>query len=463
VQSARVAALTAAGVSGVATFAAAMLPQAHSASRQPLLHVALETAASLIALLAGSLVVGRLRRQGRFNELVLASALAVLVLINTFLLTMPAMTGLFTSDLTTWCLLAGRSLAAALFALAAFAPLRPLRRPGLVLATWVAASSTAVLLTAALVHAVAGHLASSLATTTGPASRPSPELGGPSVLLTLQLALAVLYGVATLGFLRRSRQLGDEFLGWLASAAVLAAFSHLNYFLYPSPYLQGVHIGDIFRLCFYVVLFVGSVREIQSCWNARSEAAVLGERQRIACDLHDGLAQELAYLARNLDSLRGELPEQRDETLGRLQRAVERAQRESRRAVSILAAPCAEPVEVALAEATAAVAERFRLGLDLDLVVGTSVSAAREDALVRIAREAVTNAGRHSGAARVNLKLERDGPHLRLRISDQGKGFDPTVTSGFGLTSMRERALSVGGELQILSVPGGGSVIEATL
>ena len=189
----------------------------------------------------------------------------------------------------------------------------------------------------------------------------------------------------------------------------------------------------MFRLCAYGILFVGSVREIWSYWNARSEAAVLAERQRIARDLHDGLAQELAYLARNLDSLQGELPEQRDQALGRLQCAVERAQRESRRAVSILAGPCPQPVEVALAEATAAVAERFRLGLDLDVVFGASLSAAREDALVGIAREAVTNAGRHSGAARVSLKLEPDGPRMRLRISDRGRGFDTTVTSGFGV------------------------------
>ena len=127
-QGVRVAALAAAGVSGVATSAGALLPQAHSASRQPLLHVALETSASLIALLAGSLAAGRLWRQGRFNDLVLASALAILALINIFLLTMPAVTGLLTSNLGAWGLLAGRSLAAALFALAAFAPPRALRQ-----------------------------------------------------------------------------------------------------------------------------------------------------------------------------------------------------------------------------------------------------------------------------------------------------------------------------------------------
>jgi signal transduction histidine kinase len=424
---------------------------------------ALEAAASLIALLAVSLVVGRLLRQGRFNELVLASALALFTLINIFLLTMPALAKLFTSDLAAWALLGGCSLGAVLFAFAAFAPHRRLRRPGLVLAAWVAAGSATVLLAAALVNVFAGPLAHSLVAAAGPDSPARPEFGVPSVLLTLQLALAVLYGVATVGFLRRSRLLDDEFSGWLAIAAVLAGFSHLNYFLHPSPYLQGVHIGDVFRLCSYVILLVGSMREIWSYWHVLSEAAVLEERRRIACDLHDGLAQELAYLARNLDFLGGEPREERDETLDRLRKAIERAQLESRRAVSILVAQCAEPVEVALAEAAAAVAERFHLGLELDLVPGVRVSAAREDALVRIACEAITNVARHSGAGQVTLKLERDGSRLRLRVSDQGNGFDITVASGFGLVSMLQRARSVGGELRICSVPGVGSVVEAVL
>jgi signal transduction histidine kinase len=343
----------------------------------------------------------------------------------------------FTNDLTARALLTGRSLGAALFAFAAFAPCRRLRRPGVVLATWVAGGSVAVLLTAALVDVFP--------------------------VLTMQLILAVLYGVATVGFLRRCRRLGDEFLGWLAIAAVFAAFSHLNYFLYPSPYLQGVHIGDVFRLCAYAILLVGSMGEIWSYWRALAKAAVLEERQRIARDLHDGLAQELAYLARNLDSLDREQHEERNETLGRLRGAIERAQLESRRAVSMPVAFCVEPLEVAVAKAAAAVAERCHLGLELDLAPGIKVSAAQEDALVRIACEAVTNAARHSGASQVNLKLERNSSCLLLRISDQGTGFDTTVTSGFGLVSMRERAHSVGGELRISSVPGGGSVIEAAL
>ncbi len=280
-------------------------------------------------------------------------------------------------------------------------------------------------------------------------------------MLTLQLFMVLTYGLAAAGYLRGARRRDDEFLAWLAIAAVLAAASHLDYFLYPSMYFPWVHAGDIFRLCCYAVILLGSMREVSSYWHALSTTAAIEERRRIACDLHDGLAQELAYLARNLDALGGEAG---DDVLTRLRGAVERAQLESRRAVSTLAALGGEALEVTLADAAGEVADRFHVGLELDLVSGVRLPAARSEALVRIACEAVANAARHSGASRVLLRLEHDGPRVRLRVSDRGRGFDPAVQrGGFGLVSMHERARSVGGELRISSVPGLGSEVEAAL
>jgi len=446
---------------GVAAGVIAVLPQLQFTHRGASLHVTLETAASLIALLAGFLVFGRLRRRGGVNELLLACALAVLSLLNICLLTMPQVSSPVSKDLLVWVVLTGRSLAAALFAVAAFASHRQLRRPVLALAASVAGLCAIVLLVAAVLNGVAGDFAHRTEAAPAPASPAGPPMAHDTALLSLQLVTAVLYGAAAAGFFRRSRQLGDEFLGWLAIAGLLAAFSHLNYSLYPYPFGQLVHNGDILRLCFYATLLVGSMREIVSYWQALSEAAVLRERQRIACDLHDGVAQELAYLARHLGSGHGPPGE---EALGRLRAAVQRAQLESRRAVSALAAPSADPVEVALAQATAEVAGRYCLGLHLDLVHGVTVSAAREDALVRIACEAVANVARHSGARQACLTLESDGPRLRLRVSDRGCGFDlASAGGGFGLTSMRQRARSVGGELRLSSIPGQGSEVEATL
>jgi signal transduction histidine kinase len=274
--------------------------------------------------------------------------------------------------------------------------------------------------------------------------------------------LAALYGVAAVGLLNRARRFDDKFFGWLAIAAVLAAVSHVNYSLFPSLYSQSVlYSGDVFRFAFYVALLVGSLREISSYWQALSEAAVLEDRRRIAHDLHDGLAQELAYISRNLELLTEEV---NDDVLGRLRLAAERAQRESRRAINALAPSRKLAVEVALAEAAAEIAERFRVDLELDLVPGVRLSPTRAEAIVRIACEAITNAARHSGVTKVSLRLERDGCLVRLRVTDRGRGFDTTVPrSGFGLISMRDRACSVGGELQIWSTPGRGSEVELSV
>lgn len=444
-------------VSGAATFAVALLPQLHFAYWQPMLHVALETAASLIALLAGFLVLGRLRRVGRLDELLLACGLALLALLNLFLLTVP---GLLPHDLVVGVVLVGGSLGAVLFALAAFVPRRRLPRPGLVLAAGVAGAAPAVLVAAVLVGELTERLPLTAATL-APEAPARPDLHAQPVVLALQLFMTLLSGLAAIGFLRRSRLLGDEFFGWLAIAAIVAAASHLNYFLYPALYSQWVHTGDVFRLCFYAVLLAGSMREIWSYWHALSQAAVAEERRRIARDLHDGLAQELAYLARNLAVLDGETS---GDQVTRLRRAVERAQLESRRAVSVLAAPTGRMIETALAEAVGEIAERFHVGLDVDLAPGVQLPAHRAEALIRIACEAVTNAARHSGADRVSISLERDGPRVRLRVSDKGRGFDPAIPGGgFGLVSMGERARSVGGELQISSAPGRGSKVEAAL
>lgn len=211
--------------------------------------------------------------------------------------------------------------------------------------------------------------------------------------------------------------------------------------------------------------FLRRVRETRSRsrsrWPALSEAAVLEERRRIARDLHDGLAQELAYLRRNLTALNGTVD---TETRVRLQQAAERAQLEARLAIKTLAAPRRQSVNVGIAEAAGEVAARDHIRLELDVVPGIRLPAIRAEALVRIACEAVGNAAHHSGAEWVTLSLRRDGSRVRLRVSDSGAGFDPAgPATGFGFISMRERASSVGGDLRISSVPGHGTEVVATL
>lgn len=460
-QDARVAVVAAAIASAVITVALALVPQLHLAYPWQAENLALEMAASVIALLACFLVFGRLRHRARLNVLMLASALAVFALSNMLLVTVPIVAGWAPDDLTVWAAPAARSIGALLFVLAAFLPSRRLRRSGLMLVAAAVMVTLVLLLTVVLLHEFARQLSPQVIASLAPESAAQPELDPDLKLFALQLAAATLYGVATVGFLRRSQRLGDEFFGWLAVAGVLAAASHINYLIYPAINSPSLYAGDLFRFAFYAVLLVGSMREIWSYWHALSRAAVLEERQRIACDLHDGVAQELAYLARNLDTLSGTADE---ECLTRLRSAVARAQLESRRAITAITAPSGQPLEIALAEAVTEVAERYHMELDLELTSDIKVSASRREALVRIACEAVTNAARHSGAGRADLRLEREGSCVRLRVSDKGHGFDTAAPGGgFGLTSMRERARSVGGELRVTSAPGRGSQVEVAV
>ena len=453
----RGAVLATAVVSAATTATVVLLPQVSSDYRRSALHVALETAGSLIALLAAFLVVGRLRRRPLLNELMLASGLTVLAMSGLLFGTLPMLVAPHPPELTDWAFLTGAMLGALLFVLAAFVPRYRLPKPILVLAGGAAAMTAALVFSAVLVRAFASDMPQQLAA----GQQTPPGLYALPVRPAPQIVMAVLYGLAAVGFLSRFEQLGDEFMGWLTIAAVLAAAYRMDYFLHPALSPGLAYTGEAFRLLFYGVLLVGSMREIWSYWRELSDAAVLEERRRVARDLHDGLAQELAYLARNLDLLDEETSA---ETIGRLQRAVERAQTESRRAVHALTAPGRQAFEVALVEAASEIAERFHIELVSDTIRDVRLSEARAEALVRIACEAVTNAGRHSGASRVRLSLKRDGQHVRLRVSDTGCGFDTNVQSGgFGLISMHERASSVGADLRISSATGRGSEVEVVL
>jgi signal transduction histidine kinase len=437
------------------TAALALAPQLHLGYPRQAADLALDTAASVIGLLAYFLLFGRLRRRSRLDEILLACALAVLAISSLFLSTVPAVAGWAPDDLTAWVAPVANSFGALLLVLAAFLPGRQLRPPGPRLVAITGAATTALLLVMVFVPAFARPLLPRAVASLAPGSA-----GLHVAQFSPQLAGAVLYGVAAAGFWRCSRRSRDEFLGWLALAATLAAASQVNYLLSAaSP--QSLYGGDAFRCFFYAVLFLGSVRETWSYWRALSRTAVLEERQRIARELHDGVAQELTYLARNLESLDDGADA---DGLDRMRRAVERARLESRRIISAVAAPSSQALEVVLAEAVTEVAERYQVELDLDLRSDIRLPAPRREALVRIACEAVSNAARHSGADRVGLRLERDGSGVRLRVTDQGRGFDlADPGGGFGLRAMRERARSVGAELVIFSAPGGGSRVEVTL
>lgn len=197
----------------------------------------------------------------------------------------------------------------------------------------------------------------------------------------------------------------------------------------------------------------------------RIYAAVEHERRRIARDIHDGLAQDLAFIAARMRALEGNPAA--PARLDLLATAADRALEHSRTAIAALTRPLDEPLDAALARNANELAERHGGYADLRLEPGIVVAATTRESLVRIVREAVTNAMRHGRARRVVVALSQDRV-LRLSIGDDGCGFDVAgraayPDAGFGLLSMEERAAALGGSLAIRSAPGSGTAVEVVL
>ena len=109
-------------------------------------------------------------------------------------------------------------------------------------------------------------------------------------------------------------------------------------------------------------------------------------------------------------------------------------------------------------------ATRVGVELDFDLDPTIEVDPATRETVLRIVREAVSNAGRHGHAARISVQLT-NGRGIRLLVKDDGQGFDPVgqIDTGFGLVGMQERASALGGKFRLASHPGGGTEIEVVL
>jgi signal transduction histidine kinase len=325
----------------------------------------------------------------------------------------------------------------------------------------VVAMALALVAIGTVVGVLVDHLPLGINPAQSPVDVP-PPLVGNVVIVVAQLGIAILFFIAALGFTKRADKTGDELLLWLGAGSVFAAFARINYFMFPSLYSEWVYLGDFLRLVWHVLLFVGAAREIQLYQRAYAEARVLEERRRIARDLHDGLAQELAFIASTMRRLTaaGEIPHR----LQQLASAAERGLDESRRAIASLTRQYpAEPFEVALVQTVEELAERVGARVTIAADPAPGLEQRHQEQLLRIVREAVTNAARHGDADLIHVSFT-NGDGFRLRVEDNGVGFDPTLVDGlgFGLVTMRERAAALGGRLALASSKS-GTEVEVTI
>lgn len=200
----------------------------------------------------------------------------------------------------------------------------------------------------------------------------------------------------------------------------------------------------------------------------RHELGAFEERQRIAREIHDTLAQSLASLVLDLSlhaAQLGQVAPHLADDAQRIQESARQALREVRRSIwnlqpgTLECRTLAEAIGVELRET-------IRAGIDAAIELhgpSGSLPPPVETALVRIAQEALANVRKHSNASQVVVSLEYHPDIVTLRVEDDGRGMDlarlgpATISGGFGLSSMRERARLAGGDLQVELRPGGGT------
>ena len=450
-----------AAAGALATGAVLAFPAVQFAYRSPGFHIALETAAGLIAALAAFLFFGRLKHNRRQGNWALVYALSLSSAVNLALSAVPAIIdSAAAGEFFSWAAVGGRLVAAASFVFAAYAPTDWLTKGDHIGSTVVAGVIVTIGSICLMTAAAFGSFPEPVVTEILNTGRPALE-ALPSVVM-LQLLTMLLFTAAAFGFIRRSERTGDELMRWLAAGALLAAFSRLHYALFPSLYADWVYTGDFLRVGFYTLILIGAAGEIRRYWGGLASAAAADERRRIARDLHDGLAQELAYITAQARWLGNHADD--PDALRNVRAAADRALDESRRAIAALTRADDEPLDVALAQAAEEVADRVNTTVRLDLQEVPAIDPGAQEAILRIAREAIANAGRHSGAEEVVVRLSANGS-VRLEVRDEGVGFDADrlTPDRFGLISMRERAEALNAQFLLTSSPGRGTSVEVAL
>lgn len=452
--------IAAVGVLGGGLTAAVLIfPGLRFAYHNGEVHLALEVAEGVIGLGVAYLVLGRVRAHRRSGDVALLAALALSVLANLALGAVPDLIPAAHGHVAqAWAPVTLRTVGAALLAVGPFLH-RPLRNPA---RTGRQAIAAVAVLSAAVglgSWALAGWLPDAVPPGLSPLDSARPLLTGHPAVMVLQSLIMAGYAVSAVGYARLARRDQDEFLEWVAAGVTLGAFARLNYLLFPSLYTDWVYTGDFLRLGFWVLLLVGAARELREYWSRLADAAVADERRRIARDLHDGLAQELAFLVSQTASL----GDSYEVELRRLRGAAERALYESRRAIALLSGRGDESLPGLLARAAEEVGHRYETRVRLS---GDFPATSQErEGLARVVREAVTNAARHGKAKTVVLELHHDSNGRTLRVRDDGLGFEPGEErgDGFGMLSMRERVEALGGTLTVEAAAGRGVTVEVRL
>ncbi len=266
-------------------------------------------------------------------------------------------------------------------------------------------------------------------------------------------------------------------LAWLAGAGLGGSMAATGTLRWRGIGWEGAGgtslIVGLAALCVYSFSELSSTRSELAA--AERQAGILGERQRIAGDIHDTLTQGLASVVMLLEAAQDAYQAGRPEAGRRIEEAARTAREglhEVRRLVWDLRPGALErsTLAEALARLTAQLGEQT--GTTATAVVTGEVRCLTpevEVTLLRVAQEALANVRRHAHARDVTVTLSYMEDEVVLDVQDDGRGFDPATLvaavpgGGLGLTAMRERVEALGGTLTVESAPGEGATVVAQL
>lgn len=420
----------------------------------PALRATLEMALTGGALAAARLMHARFLDSRRVRDLLAMTAVATLGLTNLADGVLPAVvtpgvgTSLLAAQLWSELLVAGLFTAAA-FTSGARLAARPRRLVALATATSIAGASAAT---------VAGVLLRAATLGRGPGAAVS-LLHHPLVFALCVPAIALLGSAAARLAAGEPHQSADGASGTLATACVLFAAVGLHQLVRGLPAVGTVAPTELPRALAFVLVLIAAARYEPQARRRLAAAAALAERHRVARDLHDRLAQDLALIAAHGPALSAELGNDHPLVI-----AAQRALAISRDTISELS----DPAEATVAQALDAVAHELRGQFDVAIAVNVRLEdelepRAREH-ITRISREAIANAARHGGARNVSVSLTRLELAVVLRVIDDGCGLvderGAASPEGFGLGSIRERAAALGGSLSVHQPQRGGVELE---
>jgi signal transduction histidine kinase len=408
------------------------------------IRAASETLTGLAALAAGWVALARASRTRSSNDLALALAIGIIFLTSMLLVVLTVAGALASGASATWIPVPARLCAGALLVVAGGSVRSQARLPG-------------QLQLALLIAATGGVLA-------GCGALLGAAQGGASVPLWIQLGTIAVYLAGAVALGGRAQREGGGALGWYALAAVGLAASRLTFMLLPPPGSHWLSPGDVVRLAVSALLLMAVKAELAARQDRALDAAIAEERGRLARDIHDGLAQELAFIVSQSRRLIARSPDSQE--LEPLAAAGQAALADARRAIFNLKRPSTRSLSTAIVEQSFVIADRAGLALDVQVEGEAAVAPEIEHAILRIVNEAVSNAARHAGASAVSVRISSEEDRVVVRITDDGDGFEPRALNprrGFGLRSMTQRAESLGGRLHLESEPGSGTMIEVAI